>query len=342
VNWRTVSDSSFAKEPSSPELWRVHSACFWVLRLIILAAISSVPFIALPQTESQKPATDHMASLRGTVSATEKGYALTGATATLSGDSGQVAQQVVTTDDNGRFEFRNLTPGVYPISVEADGFRPATRSVELKRAEQNIEDFVLDLAAVSERVEVSESASTITTESASAPASVVSNDELLTLPTAQERVKEVLPTTPGVIQTLDGKLTLKGSDENQSLLVVNSARNTDPATGSFGIVVPTDAVESFSVYKTPYDASLGKNGGLTLKLEGRLVAAWAVATSTLPAMMNRIFMNDRRSRRRFFVGLLGLFRVQQRTVADTLAGSTSQSVPPMIGVEHFLQLRRLQ
>ena len=54
------------------------------------------------------------------------------------------------------------------------------------------------------------------------------------------------------------------TDENQSLLIVNSARNTDPATGSFGIVVPTDPVESFSVYKTPYDASLGSfSGGLT-------------------------------------------------------------------------------
>ncbi len=70
--------------------------------------------------------------------------------------------------------------------------------------------------------------------------------------------------TPGVVQTLDSKLVFKGSDENQSLLVINSTRNTDPVTGSFGITVPTDAVESFAVYKTPYDASLGSfSGGLT-------------------------------------------------------------------------------
>jgi outer membrane receptor protein involved in Fe transport len=56
----------------------------------------------------------------------------------------------------------------------------------------------------------------------------------------------------------------RGSDENQSLLIINSTRNTDPVTGSFGITVPTDAVESFAVYKTPYDASLGSfSGGLT-------------------------------------------------------------------------------
>lgn len=84
------------------------------------------------------------------------------------------------------------------------------------------------------------------------------------IPTPQEKVKDILPITPGVIKTLDSKLTFKGSDENQSLLLVNSARTTDPVTGSFGVPIPTDAVESFAVYKTPYDASLGSfSGGLT-------------------------------------------------------------------------------
>ena len=79
---------------------------------------------------------------------------------------------------------------------------------------------------------------------------------MITLPTLQEKVKEILPITPGVIKTLDNKLNFKGADENQSLLLVNSARTTDPVTGSFGVPIPTDAVESFAVHKTPYDAGL--------------------------------------------------------------------------------------
>jgi hypothetical protein len=127
-----------------------------------------------------------------------------------------------------------------------------------------VQDFTMELEAVSEKVEVTESISAVATESASAPTAIVTNSELVTLPTAQEKVKEIIPVTPGVIQTLDGKLVFKGSDENQSLLLVNSARTTDPVTGSFAIPVPTDAVESFAVYKTPYDASLGSfSGGLT-------------------------------------------------------------------------------
>src|SRR5271157_2032086 len=211
-----------------------------------------------------KAGTAHEASIRGTVTTTEKGYAVTGAIVRLSGNPVPSAPLSTQTDENGHYEFGNLAPGAYSVSVEFGGFKPETRSVLLNRGEQKTQDFMLDLEAVSEKIEVRESAAAITTESASAPAVVVSNIELVTIPTPQEKVKEVIPTTPGVIQTLDGKLTFKGSDENQSLLIVNSARNTDPATGSFGIVVPTDAVESFAVYKTPYDASLGSfSGGLT-------------------------------------------------------------------------------
>ena len=127
-----------------------------------------------------------------------------------------------------------------------------------------IQDFTHGSRGRLERVEVSGLATIISTESASAPVAIVTNAQLVTLPTSQETVKEIFPMTPGVVQTLDSKLVFKGSDENQSLLIINSTRNTDPVTGSFGITVPTDAVESFAVYKTPYDASLGSfSGGVT-------------------------------------------------------------------------------
>jgi len=98
---------------------------------------------------------------------------------------------------------------------------------------------------------VKETAASISTETAAPPPATVTNVELTTIPTPQEKVRDILPFTPGVIKTLDSKLTLKGADENQSLLLVNSARTTDPVTGSFGVPIPTDAVESFAVYKTP-------------------------------------------------------------------------------------------
>src|SRR5258707_11293525 len=127
-----------------------------------------------------------------------------------------------------------------------------------------VHDFTLELEVVAEKVEVKETATSIATKTAAPPPATVTNAEIVSIPTPQEKVKDILPFTPGVIKTLDSKLTFKGADENQSLLLVNSARTTDPVTGSFGVPIPTDAVESFAVYKTPYDSSLGSfSGGLT-------------------------------------------------------------------------------
>jgi hypothetical protein len=173
-------------------------------------------------------------------------------------------EQTASTDEHGAYEFTNLVPGKYTITISLTGFKPAKKQVLLSDKQQDVEDFSLQLDVVSEKVEVNETATAVSTESAAAPPATVTNVELKSIPTPQEKVKDILPITPGVIKTLDSKLTFKGSDENQSLLLVNSARTTDPVTGSFGVPIPTDAVESFAVYKTPYDASLGSfSGGLT-------------------------------------------------------------------------------
>ncbi len=168
------------------------------------------------------------------------------------------------TDEQGHYEFQNLPPGTYSITLDLQGFKSLTKSVSLNPGQRNVEDFAMDLAEVTEKVEVKDTAAPVSTETAAAPSTTISNQQLTSIPTAEEKVKELLPVTPGVIRTLDGKLVFKGSEEEQSLLLVNSARTTDPVTGSFAVPIPTPAVESVTVYKTPYDASLGSfSGGLT-------------------------------------------------------------------------------
>jgi hypothetical protein len=236
----------------------------WLVRLAVAGVFLFVGSSPAAQKAASKTGNDSVATVRGTVTAAQDGSALVGVVVKLLRNGQTGNPQTVETDENGRYQFLNLAADAYSISVSAEGFKPITAAVVVNRGEQKIQNFSMEIAAVSQKVEVSVTAAAITTESASAPASFVTTTELITLPTSQEKVKEVLPVTPGVVQTLDSKLVFKGSDENQSLLIVNSARNTDPVTGSFGITVPTEAVESFAVYKTPYDASLGSfSGGLT-------------------------------------------------------------------------------
>lgn len=207
-----------------------------------------------------------LGSIRGTVTTkqqnTESGVA--GIPVKLAIQPPQGNPLVSGSDDAGHFQFDALQPGNYILSVEQEGFKPVLISISMSPGQAITQNIRLELQIFTDQVEVHEESQTISTESVSTPAQVVSHRELVSIPTAHEKTTEVLTVTPGVIQTLDKKISLKGSDESQSLLLVNSARTTDPVTGSLSVPIPTDAVESFSVFKTPYDSGLGNfTGGLT-------------------------------------------------------------------------------
>jgi hypothetical protein len=205
-------------------------------------------------------------SIRGTVSTKQEDASsdLSGISVNLSAVPPDGNPLTANTDDAGHYEFKGLKAGKYTISVSQQGFKTVTKTVSLAPGQAAVQDITLELEAVTEKVEVKEQTQVISTESVANPEATVTHRELVALPTPEEKIREVIPITPGVIKTQDGKLTFKGADENQSLFLVNSAQTADPVTGSFSIAVPTDAVQSFAVYKTPYNAALGSfSGGLT-------------------------------------------------------------------------------
>ncbi len=207
-----------------------------------------------------------LGSIHGTLTTTQEDASsgLAGITVKLTTEPPDGNPLTANTDDAGLYEFNDLKPGSYTISINQPGFKPFTKALSLIPGQAAVADIKVELLTVNEEVEVSETTQSIATEDATTPSVTLTQRQLISLPTAQEKIREVLPVTPGVVKTLDGKLNFKGADENQSLLIVNSARTTDPVTGTFAVPVPTDAVQSFAVYKTPYNATLGSfTGGLT-------------------------------------------------------------------------------
>jgi hypothetical protein len=59
------------------------------------------------------------------------------------------------TNADGLFTFPLLAPGGYQVTVRAQGFRPVTRPVQLPVGQTLRADFMLELGAVAEAVEVS-------------------------------------------------------------------------------------------------------------------------------------------------------------------------------------------
>jgi len=247
----------------SPANWSILG---WVRRgaaLLVMLAAAVPVFGQATRPTAEKTQTG---SIHGTISTTQENAAsdLSGISVKLAGEPADGNILSADTDDAGRYEFKNLKVGSYTISITQSGFKPVTKRVSVAAGEAVVQDIRLELETVSEKVEVREQTQAISTESVSNPQATITHRDLVALPTPEEKIREVIPITPGVVKTQDGKLTFKGADENQSLFVVNSAQTADPVTGSFSIAVPTDAVQSFAVYKTPYNAGLGSfSGGLT-------------------------------------------------------------------------------
>src|SRR5216684_5226338 len=179
-------------------------------------------------------------------------------------ESSRDSQPLATlTDSAGHYEFTQLPGATYILRISQQGFKPFAETISLNANQTSVVDIALTLDSIAEKVEVKEQAARVSTENSS-PASTVNNAQLETLPLAQQKFRDALPLVPGVIRGLDGKLTVRGTSENQGMLQVDSAKTVDPVTGSFSIPVPIDAIQTVNVEKTPFSAENGGfSGGLT-------------------------------------------------------------------------------
>src|SRR5713226_6041981 len=167
------------------------------------------------------------------------------------------------TDEAGNYEFKDVADGDYLLRLQAEGFEPFTTTLHVKDRVSIIQNISVRLARLTQRIEVKEQAEALSADSPGD--SRLSEKQIASLPVVEENFKSLLPLTPGVVRTPDGKLNFRGAADDQSMLQVNNSKMTDPVTGSFSIPVPLDAVQSARVVQTPYSAENGGfSGGLTV------------------------------------------------------------------------------
>jgi outer membrane receptor protein involved in Fe transport len=176
-----------------------------------------------------------------------------GAKVVLSGPSTLEAES----DQEGKCVFVNVAPGTYSIQVQFPGLEAAeTVTVEPGKTTQ----FPLELkpTAVKSSITV-----TATEPEVKAPTTdqTITEKTVRDAPNQNDRVENVLPLVPGVVRGPDGRINMKGARTTQSGALVNSANVTDPATGSPGLDLPIDVVESVQVISNPYDPQYGKLTG---------------------------------------------------------------------------------
>ncbi len=248
--------------------------CQITLRFLV-GLLSCLWLVPVTFGSSQKEKTSDIqratASITGNVNlimAEGQANNLAGVTVKLSDSKTGSASQSTLADESGHFQFMQLAAGTYTLDISAEGFKKWVKTITLGQGQAAAEDVTLEINSVEQQIEVQGEGFEISTNSAE-PAATLSNQELDTLPLAQQKFTDALPLTPGVIRTPEGKLNFNGQAENQGILLVNSTENVDPVTGSFAIPVPVDVIQSMSVHSTPDTAEFGGFSGALTQIETR-------------------------------------------------------------------------
>ena len=93
----------------------------WLLPCAAALSLLLAPLAALAQ-KTPNAANGPGTALKGTVT-TQDGNVMGGATVKLAKNPPIGAPVTIETDENGHYEFHNLQPGNYSISVEGAGFK---------------------------------------------------------------------------------------------------------------------------------------------------------------------------------------------------------------------------
>ena len=208
----------------------------------------------------------------GGVITDKSGAVVPGAKITVTGSADQ---RVVTTDDTGRFIVNSLTPGLYTVSVEKQGFKiDQAKKIEVVINRLSTIDLTLNPGAADETVEVDATATQLDTGS-TALGSDLTNTFYEQVPVARN-VGSLFYTAPGVADgggTGNANPSIGGATGLENQYVADGVSIGDagygglgvysPSYGSLGTGINLSFIQEVQVKTGAFEPKYGKaNGGI--------------------------------------------------------------------------------
>jgi outer membrane cobalamin receptor len=191
--------------------------------------------------------------------------------------------QTTTTNSNGEFQFPAVPVGEYEVSVSASGFAPATQSISVSSGTAPVLHFPLTIEGVSQKVEVSEKAENIETQSPT-PETDISRQEIARTPGADRTNSLAMITdyVPGAYVVHD-QLHVRGGHQVTWAIDGVPIPNTNIASNVGPQFDPKD-IDYLEVQRGSYSADYGDRTygvfnvaprtGFERNKEGELVASY--------------------------------------------------------------------
>ncbi|MBI4478950.1 MAG: TonB-dependent receptor [Acidobacteria bacterium] len=214
--------------------------------------------------------------ITGTISGTVKdssGAVLPGASVQVQNtDTGQ--GRTVTTDSRGYYTASNIRPGNYEITASVAGFQTEIkRGLIVNVGQASVIDFVLQVGAVTERVEVTAEAPLVETTNA-VVSGLVTERQVEDLPLNSRSLIELAPLQAGIVMAPTGessaskgmgaKFVVSGTRYNTNLFQVDGADINDlgGAAGSASQnLMGAETIKEFNIVINAYSAEYGKHSG---------------------------------------------------------------------------------
>ncbi|PYR26147.1 MAG: hypothetical protein DMF92_19060, partial [Acidobacteria bacterium] len=172
----------------------------------------------------------------------------------------------------GLFDFPALQPGTYTVKSELDGFKTATRDVELQVQQTARVNFTLELGTISETATVTGVSPLVETQNATI-GTVIENRRIVELPLNGRNYLQLVGLSPNVSAEFAGpgqagnrqggtranqQLSISGQRREFNYYTLDGVDNTDVNFNTYIFLPSVDALEEFKVQTGVYAAEFGR------------------------------------------------------------------------------------
>src|SRR5205809_3495298 len=182
------------------------------------------------------------------------------------------ATRTTSSNEVGLFDFPVLQPGTYTVKSELDGFKTATRDVELQVQQTVRVDFTLELGTIAEMATVTGVSPLVETTNATI-GTVIENRRIVELPLNGRNYLQLVALSPNVSADFaDGgqsgtrqggtrsnqQLSISGQRREFNYYTLDGVDNTDVNFNTYIFLPSVDALEEFKVQTGVYAAEFGR------------------------------------------------------------------------------------
>lgn len=176
------------------------------------------------------------------------------------------ATRQTTTDSDGNYTITNLTPGLYDLTIEKEGFRTHRETaITLELAQTQHHDIRLQVGAVTDSITVVSDPPLINTDAGAVKGDVINNQQINEIPLDGRDFTDLALMVPGVIPMAQGGqgsgLNVNGARADSTNYSVDGFNSRNPRGAASQVRPNMGAMQEFKMEVSGFSAENGRMAG---------------------------------------------------------------------------------